>query len=70
MLKRLHVNDKMNQDGRSMVLEIFKSRDLNYWKDVLEMVKLNSDIILFVPLISRLSHLLFLAFYRKNCDEY
>ena len=56
MLKRLHVNDKMNQDGRSMVLEIFKSKDLNYWKDVLEMVKLNSDI-LFVPLISRLSHL-------------
>ena len=47
----------MNQDGRSMVLEIFKSKDLNYWKDVLEMVKLNSDIIVFVPLISRFSHL-------------
>ena len=46
----------MNQNGLSMVVEIFQNRDLNYWKEVLEMLKLNSGI-LFVPLISQLPHL-------------
>ena len=52
LLKQLHVNNKMNWYGCSMVLEISSNRDLNYQKEVLEIVKLNSDIVLFVPLIS------------------